>query len=58
MIKILNINEIPRDLIDDADFTGPMITQYLSKAAGSEKLYVNIDILKPGAKSARYHSHT
>ncbi len=35
-----------------------MSTKYLGALAGSERLYVNVDYLKPGAKSAKYHSHS
>ena len=35
-----------------------LTTQHLGAAAGSEKLYVNIDRVPPGAYSAKYHSHS
>ena len=35
-----------------------LVTQYLGKAAGSERLYVNIDRVPPGACSTKYHSHS
>lgn len=34
------------------------VTKSLGGAAGSEKIYVNIDILPPKAYSAKYHSHS
>ena len=37
---------------------GKATTYFLGKAAGSEKLYVNIDKIQPDAKSAKYHSHS
>lgn len=36
----------------------PMVTKELGRLAGSEKLYVNIDCIVPGAKSVKYHSHS
>lgn len=35
-----------------------LITKSLSEAGGSERLYVNIDIVPPGAHSTKYHSHS
>ncbi len=40
------------------DFLGKANTSYLGKAAGSEKIYINIDKILPGSKSTKYHSHT
>jgi uncharacterized cupin superfamily protein len=34
------------------------MTKHLGALAGSERIYVNIDYVKPGAKSVRYHSHS
>nr|WP_195986120.1 cupin domain-containing protein [Clostridium sp. D33t1_170424_F3] len=39
-------------------WAGGVATAYLGKAAGSEKLYVNIDRLPAGTYSAKYHSHS
>jgi uncharacterized cupin superfamily protein len=58
MLKVLNIVDIPHEFVDDVKFKSPMKTAYLGAAAGSEKLYVNIDYVKPGAKSVKYHSHS
>ena len=35
-----------------------LITRYLGAAAGSRKIYVNIDTVPPGAFSTKYHSHS
>ena len=35
-----------------------MKTLRLGAAAGSQRLYVNIDHVKPGAKSVKYHAHS
>ena len=56
MVSILNINNIPDEYT--IDFLGKANTSYLGKAAGSDKVYINIDRISPGAKSAKYHSHT
>ena len=56
MVNILNLNNLPNEYT--VDFLGKANTSYLGKAAGSEKIYINIDRILPGAKSAKYHSHT
>jgi len=58
MVKIFNTDSVPADYIDGPDFAGPVMTQYLGHCAGSERIYANIDFVKPGAKSAKYHSHS
>ena len=58
MIKIYNLDDIPDNFIDDPNFRSDLKTKYLGALAGSEKLYVNIDFVKPGAKSVKYHSHS
>ena len=58
MIKIYNLDDIPDNFIDDPNFKSDLKTKYLGALAGSEKLYVNIDFVKPGAKSVKYHSHS
>lgn len=58
MLQVLNIDTVPEEFIDDPIFDSKMKTIYLGKASGSEKMYVNIDYLKPGAKSVKYHSHS
>lgn len=35
-----------------------MSTAYLGFAAGSKRLYSNVDRLKPGAKSCKFHHHS
>jgi uncharacterized cupin superfamily protein len=51
MLKILNIDNLPQEFVDDFKFETKMKTAYLGAAAGSDKIYVNIDYVKPGAKS-------
>ncbi len=58
MPDILNVDSLPDEFIDDPKFESQMRTLYLGAAAGSEKIYVNIDYVKPGAKSVKYHSHS
>jgi len=58
MTKVLNVDNLPDEFVDDPKFESKMRTLYLGAAAGSEKLYVNIDYVKPGAKSVKYHSHS
>lgn len=47
---------LPQECVDDP--AGPMTTWRLGEAGGSERLYANIDRLRPGAKSAKFHSHS
>lgn len=56
MGKIHNINSVPAEFV--GDYLGKASTFFLGGAAGSEKIYVNIDKIQPGAKSAKYHSHS
>ena len=58
MLKMLNIDNLPHEFIDDPEFESEMKTAYLGAAAGSNRIYVNIDYVKPGAKSVKYHSHS
>ena len=58
MNKISNINNIPREYMDDPDFQTKMKTVLIGDAIGCEKIYVNIDYVKPGGKSVKYHSHS
>jgi uncharacterized cupin superfamily protein len=56
VMEILNENSLDEKFIwrDDAG----LITQFLGAAAGSQKLYVNIDKVPPKAFSTKYHSHS
>lgn len=58
MERVSNIKNIPRDYIDDPDFETKMKTVLVGDAVGSVKIYVNIDYVKPGDKSVKYHSHS
>jgi len=58
MAKVLNLDNIPKEYVDDPNFEGKMKTLYLGAAAGSERIYVNVDFVKPGAKSVKYHAHS
>lgn len=58
MNKILNIDNIPKEYVDDPDFQSKMKTILIGDALGCEKIYVNIDYVKPGGKSVKYHSHS
>lgn len=58
MPKVLNIDNLPDEFVDDPEFQSQMRTAYLGAAAGSQRIYVNVDYVKPGAKSVKYHSHS
>jgi len=50
MPEILNLDAVPKNFVDDPAFAGAMQTLYLGTAAGSRKIYVNVDRVRPGAK--------
>lgn len=58
MKRISNIDNIVNEYIDDPDFETNMKTVLIGDAIGCEKIYVNIDFIKPGFKSAKYHAHS
>jgi uncharacterized cupin superfamily protein len=58
MMKVINVDDVPERFVDDPKFESAMKTAYLGTAAGSQKIYVNVDYVKPGAMSVKYHSHS
>ena len=58
MQRVCNLRKVPHRHVDDPMFISPMMTKRLGALAGSERLYVNIDYVKPGGKSVKYHSHS
>ena len=58
MAKLLNLDDMPQEYVDDPRFESMMKTLYLGAATGSERIYVNVDFVKPGGKSVRYHAHS
>jgi uncharacterized cupin superfamily protein len=58
MSETYSLQSMPPDFVDDPTFQSKMSTKRLGDLAGSERLYVNIDYVKPGAKSAKYHFHS
>lgn len=58
MNNISNINNIPKEYMYDPDFKSKLKTILIGDAIGCEKIYVNIDYVKPGAESVKYHSHS
>jgi uncharacterized cupin superfamily protein len=55
-MDINNIDNLPKEYLWE-DSAG-LISKSLGEAAGSQKIYVNIDYVPPGAYSTRYHSHS
>lgn len=55
-MKIINIEQIPDHYIE-RDAAG-LVTKALGAAAGSGKIYVNVDCVPPNAYSTKYHSHS
>ena len=51
-----HINHISEEFLSKKTYA--CITEALGTAAGSEKLYVNIDRIPPGCHSTKYHSHS
>lgn len=58
MNNISNIDAIPKEYMYDPDFQSKLKTVLVGDAIGCEKIYVNIDYVKPGAESVKYHSHS
>jgi uncharacterized cupin superfamily protein len=58
MNRISNIDSIPREYMYDSDFQSKVKTIRIGDAIGAEKIYVNIDYVKPGGESTKYHSHS
>ncbi|MCB2308409.1 cupin domain-containing protein [Clostridium estertheticum] len=58
MNNISNINNIPKEYMYDPNFQSKMKTILIGDAIGCEKIYVNLDYIKPGAISVKYHSHS
>lgn len=58
MQKVHNLKRIPDRHVDDPRFRSLMSTKRLGALAGSERLYVNVDRVKPGGKSVKYHAHS
>ena len=58
-MKIIhNLKKIQTEFVDDSKFESKLRTKYLGTAAGNENIYINIDYVKPGGKSVKYHSHS
>lgn len=55
-MDINNTDKLPEKFIWH-DNVG-LITKSLGEAAGSQKIYVNIDYVPPKANSTKYHSHS
>lgn len=58
MKNVSNMNNIPEENIYDPDFHSQLKTVCIGDAIGSEKLYANMDYVKPGAVSVKYHFHS
>lgn len=55
-MTIHNIGAVPGEYLDR--FGPGNVTKQLSRLAGGRKLNVNLDIVPPGAASAKYHAHS
>jgi uncharacterized cupin superfamily protein len=58
MNGLSNINNIPSEYMYDPDFQSKLKTVLIGDAIGCEKIYINIDFVKPGGVSTKYHSHS
>ncbi len=57
MKHIANIANIPKEFMDDPEFSSRLKTVRVGDAIGTEQFYVNVDYVKPGSSSAKYHAH-
>jgi uncharacterized cupin superfamily protein len=55
-MEVMNTEKLSEEFIWN-DSAG-LITKFLGSAAGSRKLYANIDYVPPKAYSTKYHSHS
>jgi uncharacterized cupin superfamily protein len=53
---VANISNIPKEFMDDPEFS-KLKTVRVGDAIGTERFYVNVDYVKPGAFSTKYHAH-
>lgn len=58
MNNVSNIDSISKEFMYDPDFQTKVKTILVGDSVGSEKLCVNIDFVKPGGESTKYHSHS
>lgn len=58
MKNISNINDIPKEYMYDPNFNTKLKTILIGEAIGCEKFYVNIDYVRPGSESVKYHAHS
>lgn len=58
MNNISNIDSIPKKYMYDPDFQSKLKTILIGDVIGCEKIYVNMDYVKPGCVSTKYHSHS
>lgn len=58
MNRVSNLERIPRKYMDDPEFETQLKTVMVGDAIGCERFYVNMDYVKPGAASTKYHSHS
>ena len=58
MKKISNINDIPKEYMYDPNFNTKLKTILIGEAIGCEKFYVNIDYVRSGSESVKYHAHS
>lgn len=56
LLKVHNWNDLPPEAIDA--YGKGAKTLELGALAGSRQLYANVDIIPPGAYSAKYHAHS
>ncbi|KHD36132.1 mannose-6-phosphate isomerase [Clostridium acetobutylicum] len=54
----INIHDIDMKYICDPEFKSNLKTELIGDAVGTEKFYINIDYVKPGGESVKYHSHS
>jgi uncharacterized cupin superfamily protein len=57
MKHISNLANIPKEFMDDPEFSSSLKTVRVGDAIGTEQFYVNVDCVKPGSLSTKYHAH-
>ncbi len=54
---VSNLARIPKEFMDDPEFSSKLKTVRVGDAIGTEQFYVNVDYVTPGAFSTKYHAH-
>lgn len=58
MATIINIENVDKKYVEDPEFKTKKKTIFMGEAAGSEKIFAQMEFVKPGGKTKKFHSHS